>query len=232
MSRPLYAIPILNELHELYPDLLYHPSRFQSGNDVITYIVDRGIRRSFREESLQYHRRVEQQAVQAQVQQQPNSFDEFNAIVYGIAPRIYPSASGATTSGATTSGATTSAATTSVATGSAATGSIAPVSNEFIPLLASPIDQLLSYFIRESMDDHSAVPSSLRPTEDQLREHTTVQTLTEHPEADCAICQDAMVIGQTTRRLPCQHTFHLSCVDAWFSSRPTCPTCRHDVRLE
>jgi hypothetical protein len=41
-----------------------------------------------------------------------------------------------------------------------------------------------------------------------------------------------MVVGQVTRRLHCQHTFHLSCVDAWFSSRPTCPTCRHDVRIE
>jgi len=224
MSRPLYAIPILNELHELYPDLLYHPSRFQCGNDVITYIVDRGIRRSFREESLQYHRRIAVQAqghaAQAQHQHQvqaPESslIDDFNVVMYGerVAPRIYPSP------------AIVSAANVPVPA--------APVSNEFIPLLASsPIDQLLSYFIRESMDDYSAVPSSLRPTEDQLREHTTVHTLTEHSEANCAICQDAMVVGQVTRRLHCQHTFHLSCVDVWFSSRPTCPTCRHDVRME
>jgi hypothetical protein len=221
MSRPLYAIPILNELHELYPDLLYHPSRFQSGNDVITYIMDRGVRRSFREESLQYHRRMAQQAQQAQqaqAQQQPNRdplhsasiIDEFDIILHGgrVAPRIYPSP---------------------------APDSAASVpANEFIPLLPpSPIDQLLSYFIRESMDDFSmGVPSS-RPSEEQLRERTTVHTLTENSEANCAICQDVMVVGQVTRRLHhCQHTFHLSCVDAWFSSHPTCPTCRHDIRLQ
>lgn len=226
MSRPLYAIPILNELHELYPDLLYHPSRFQCGNDVITYIVDRGIRRSFREESLQYHRRVAQGHAQAQQQAQPSSLiDDFDVVMYGgrVAPRIYPSPAPSVPA--------------------APSVSASSVSNEFIPLLApSPIDQLLSYFIRENMSDLSAVssvssavssvPSSLRPTEDQLLHHTTVQTLTEHPEANCAICQDAMVVGQVTRRLHCQHTFHLSCVDAWFSSRPTCPTCRHDVRIE
>jgi hypothetical protein len=228
MSRPLYAIPILNELHELYPDLLYHPSRFQSGNDVITYIVDRGIRRSFREESLQYHRRVAQQAQQQpqqpqqQAQQQPNHdplhsasiVDEFDIILHGgrVAPRIYPSPASA----------------------SASASASAPA-NEFIPLLPpSPIDQLLSYFIRESMDSDfsiGVIPSPLRPTEEQLRERTTVQTVTEG-EMDCAICQDAMVIGQVTRRLPCQHAFHLSCVDTWFSLRPTCPTCRRDVRME
>uniref|UniRef100_A0A6C0BG34 RING-type domain-containing protein n=1 Tax=viral metagenome TaxID=1070528 RepID=A0A6C0BG34_9ZZZZ len=224
MSRPLYAIPILNELHELYPDLLYHPSRFQSGNDVITYIVDRGIRRSFREESLQYHRRMAQQAQaqqsqQAQQAQQANHdplhnasvIDEFDVILHGgrIAPRIYPSPA-------------------------PDAASAAESANEFIPLLpASPIDQLLSYFIRESMDSDfsiGVIPSPLRPTEEQLRDRTTVQTVTENEE--CAICQDAMVVGQTSRRLPCQHAFHLSCVDTWFSLRPTCPTCRRDVRME
>jgi hypothetical protein len=213
MSRPLYAIPILNELHELYPDLLYHPSRFQSGNDVITYIVDRGIRRSFREESLHYHRRAAQ--AHAQQAQQPSRvnplhsaavIDDFDMILHGgrIAPRIYPSPA----------------------------PDAASAANEFIPLLpTSPIDQLLSYFIRESMDDFSMGASS-RPSEEQLRERTTVHTLTENPEANCAICQDAMVVGQLTRRLHhCQHAFHLSCVDAWFSSHPTCPTCRHDIRL-
>jgi hypothetical protein len=212
MSRPLYAIPILNELHELYPDLLYHPSRFQSGNDVITYIVDRGVRRSFREESLQYHRRVAQaQAQQAQANRDPlhsaSIVDEFDIILHGgrVMPRIYPSP--------------------------APTASASVPANEFIPLLpASPIDQLLSYFIRESMDDFSMGASS-RPSEEQLRERTIIHTLTENSEANCAICQDIMVVGQVTRRLPCQHAFHLSCVDVWFSSHPTCPTCRHDIRL-
>jgi hypothetical protein len=185
---------------------------------VITYIVDRGVRRSFREESLQYHRRVAQaQAQQAQQQQQQANrdplysasiVDEFDIILHGgrVAPRIYPSP--------------------------APTASASVPENEFIPLLPpSPIDQLLSYFIRESMDDFSmSVP--LRPSEEQLRERTTVHTLTENSEANCAICQDIMVVGQVIRRLSCQHAFHLSCVDVWFSSHPTCPTCRHDIRLQ
>lgn len=218
MSHPLYAIPILNELHELYPDLLYHPSRFQSGNDVITYIVERGIRRSFREESLQYHLRTGQAHVQQS--QQPvrvnpshsaSLVDDFDIILHGgrVVPRIYPSPAPAS---------------------APAHAPLNPSANEFISLLPpSPIDQLLSYFIYESMGDVSM--PSLRPSEEQLRERTTVHTLTENSETNCAICQDAMVVGQVTRRLSCQHAFHLSCVDVWFSSRPTCPTCRHDIRL-
>jgi len=225
MSRPLYSIPILNELHELYPDLLYRPSRFLSGNDVITYITERGIRRPFLQES----RRYSQPQPQTQTHTQSIFTDEFDIIMYGgrVAPRIYPSP------------ATVSNASDVTVPNSTTNSAMNPNANEFIPLLApSPIDQLLSYFIRENMIDAnfsmSDIPlQPLRPTENQLREHTTVQTLIENPEANCAICQDAMTVGQTTRRLHhCQHTFHLSCVDAWFSSHPTCPTCRHDIRLE
>lgn len=229
MSRPLYAIPILNELHELYPDLLYHPSRFQCGNDVITYIVDRGIRRSFREESLQYHRRLAQtqaQSVRVNSLHSASRIDDFDMILHGgrIAPRIYPSP--APSPAPAPVPAPVPAANASVS------APLNPSANEFISLLPpSPIDHLLSYFIRESMDGDFSMASPLRPSEEQLQAHTTVHTLTENSEANCAICQDVMVVGQTTRRLSCQHAFHLSCVDAWFSSRPTCPTCRHDVRL-
>ena len=224
MSRPLYAIPILNELHELYPDLLYHPSRFQSGNDVITYIVDRGIIRSFREESLQYHRRTGQAQVEQPIRVNPSHsvsiIDDFDMILHGgrVVPRIYPSPAPASAPAANVP----------------VNAPLNPSANEFISLLPpSPIDQLLSYFIRESIDSDFSMASPLRPSEEQLQAHTTVHTLTENSEANCAICQDIMAIGQVTRCLHhCQHTFHLSCIDVWFSSHPTCPTCRHDIRLQ
>uniref|UniRef100_A0A6C0DNG5 RING-type domain-containing protein n=1 Tax=viral metagenome TaxID=1070528 RepID=A0A6C0DNG5_9ZZZZ len=47
----------------------------------------------------------------------------------------------------------------------------------------------------------------------------------------CTICQDRMFPAETCRRLlPCQHTFHQSCIDQWFEQNVRCPTCRHDIR--
>jgi E3 ubiquitin-protein ligase ATL6/9/15/31/42/55 len=28
----------------------------------------------------------------------------------------------------------------------------------------------------------------------------------------------------------CTHSFHNTCIDTWFATHVTCPTCRHDIR--
>ncbi|CAG0882762.1 unnamed protein product [Cyprideis torosa] len=47
----------------------------------------------------------------------------------------------------------------------------------------------------------------------------------------CAICLDSFVDGVDVRRLPCQHIFHLACVDRWiFEVRHlSCPFCRRTL---
>jgi hypothetical protein len=47
----------------------------------------------------------------------------------------------------------------------------------------------------------------------------------------CAICQDTIAANATVRRLrPCQHSYHIGCIDQWFERSVFCPTCRHDIR--
>jgi hypothetical protein len=50
-----------------------------------------------------------------------------------------------------------------------------------------------------------------------------------HKGQQCAVCFASMT-PRTTRTLPCQHVFHLKCVDRWKRScspgDPTCPMCR------
>ncbi|KAH7283648.1 hypothetical protein KP509_34G017800 [Ceratopteris richardii] len=49
-------------------------------------------------------------------------------------------------------------------------------------------------------------------------------------DSGCPICISSFKDGQKIRVLPmCGHGFHLSCVDAWLSSHPSCPTCRLDL---
>jgi len=38
MAQPLYSIPLLNDLHQWFPDILYNPGRFQTVQDLLEYI--------------------------------------------------------------------------------------------------------------------------------------------------------------------------------------------------
>ncbi|WOL05910.1 hypothetical protein Cni_G14641 [Canna indica] len=47
----------------------------------------------------------------------------------------------------------------------------------------------------------------------------------------CAICLEDYKDGESLRVLPCQHDFHLVCVDSWLTKWGTfCPICKHDMR--
>mmetsp|Transcript_611 Transcript_611/g.1825 ORF Transcript_611/g.1825 Transcript_611/m.1825 type:complete len:424 (+) Transcript_611:1632-2903(+) len=42
----------------------------------------------------------------------------------------------------------------------------------------------------------------------------------------CAVCLCAYEEGEMMRRLPCNHEFHMKCIDQWLTQRTTCPMCR------
>ncbi|GAV65845.1 zf-RING_2 domain-containing protein [Cephalotus follicularis] len=45
--------------------------------------------------------------------------------------------------------------------------------------------------------------------------------------SDCAICLTEFVAGDEIRVLPqCGHVFHVACIDTWFGSHSSCPSCR------
>ncbi|KAG0313072.1 hypothetical protein BGZ97_010567 [Linnemannia gamsii] len=48
-------------------------------------------------------------------------------------------------------------------------------------------------------------------------------------EATCAICLGDYKPDETIRFLPCQHHFHLECVDQWLATDKSCPLCKHDI---
>jgi len=44
----------------------------------------------------------------------------------------------------------------------------------------------------------------------------------------CIICREEM-LAPSTKKLPCGHIFHKTCLRSWFQRQQTCPTCRLDV---
>ncbi|ESQ55707.1 hypothetical protein EUTSA_v10026467mg [Eutrema salsugineum] len=49
-------------------------------------------------------------------------------------------------------------------------------------------------------------------------------------EAECIICLSEFEDGDTLRVLDrCKHGFHIHCIQQWFSSNPSCPTCRTNI---
>lgn len=46
--------------------------------------------------------------------------------------------------------------------------------------------------------------------------------------AVCIVCRDQMHVGDT-KKLPCGHCLHLSCVQRWVVQKLTCPMCQYDL---
>lgn len=49
---------------------------------------------------------------------------------------------------------------------------------------------------------------------------------------ECTICLGEFLDGERVRVLPpCNHSFHMSCIDTWLLSHSSCPNCRHELHV-
>jgi hypothetical protein len=76
----------------------------------------------------------------------------------------------------------------------------------------------------------------IRPTGEEIEAASEIlQESAIHQDVICTICQEHGVSPTATpvtwRRLRgCQHLFHRGCIDRWFSRNSHCPVCRSDIR--
>jgi hypothetical protein len=106
--------------------------------------------------------------------------------------------------------------------------------SEFIPLSNISVSAIFNQIMQD------ALPANLHelledvpviPTEDDLRNNTSVSRLEEDIDDNCAICQDPLLTNHDVRTINhCEHMFHKQCIDTWFGRHIHCPCCRHDVR--
>lgn len=248
-----YTIPILNDLHELYPDILYNPSRFQTGEDIINYVVERGVHHPYEQEYAQY------QALHAQHEEREEQAPAVPAAPAAPAIQALPAAPAIPASPVARAAPVARVeqpqepASRQVVRNTRLSARelnedweremygavvwrpwhdpnyVAPLS---VPdTQTSAMVRLLTSLVDDGIMSGQRYSNPLRPTADQLRRSTTIRTLTENAEDLCHICHDGMLNGQSVRTIRhCNHMFHQLCIDTWFSTRPTCPACRHDVR--
>nr|XP_039257241.1 E3 ubiquitin-protein ligase RNF126-B-like [Styela clava] len=60
---------------------------------------------------------------------------------------------------------------------------------------------------------------------------STVTISKEHVDAnkDCSVCMESFVKDDKAKRLPCEHMFHIKCIDQWLKLHNTCPICRTNI---
>lgn len=98
-------------------------------------------------------------------------------------------------------------------------------------------------FIRRNglrQDIIDTLPLKKYSSESAASENSTPSSMTEGQSVDemnynyddencCPICLVEYEEGDEIRRLPCNHEFHKSCVDAWLGNNASCPSCRHSL---
>jgi hypothetical protein len=229
MSTP-YSISLLNDLHNHFPDLLYQPQRFQSVPDVLQYVISVANRNPYERESATYATHATHATRTASVPPTANatattqrvpvrsSDHTANAFYQLLHGNRLPESEITFSSRSSRPSSSRAFLGGNWMGGDSATDT----------LLTSLIGQI---FEAPSLQNFLDQPVTVHPTEEQINQHTITTTAMRTMDDNCAICQDPIEIGQRMRILNyCTHSFHATCIDTWFTTHVTCPTCRHDIR--
>lgn len=80
------------------------------------------------------------------------------------------------------------------------------------------------------LDDHedeSRFPYSIRTIE--ISSSMLCSSSSDDSSLPCAICREDFVVGESARKLPCNHLYHCDCIIPWLTSHNSCPLCRFEI---
>lgn len=204
-----YHIPLLRDLHDHFPDLLYRPERFRTVSDVLQYVIRVANQSPYRRGRQQFMNSFPEPPVRSP------SFMPFPSPTVPSAPLApaAPSAPPAVPS-------VLSHMVFDIFSGDGDRNVPSTMDPQLIQFLGSLFQNI------EAPIGSSAGSTGLTP--DIIARSTHLQSAEQTQEDQCAICQDHMTEGQSLRTiLHCHHVFHQTCIDVWFQTHATCPTCRH-----
>ena len=247
-----YHIPLLNDLHNCFPEILYNPQRFQTVQDLLHYIIQVANQNPYERGRERY------------VQQRQSVSNQFNAGVRLSQPvsrstqatqamqATQPTQSSRFAQAARTADAARLAHSPQATQASIA--SIAPFSYLFnmmnppaethnhVRVSMNAQDTILSSLLSQLLEPDVSLSSvrmqsflnqnvAVHPTDEQIAENTTFRIASGVEDTNCTICLDPIEEDQQLCCLNhCQHKFHQDCILTWFQNNVRCPTCRHDIR--
>jgi hypothetical protein len=243
MAQPyeiVYNSALLDDLHNFFPAILYEPTQFTSLSEMLRYIQTQMNDRFniFNRAQRQYQ---SQHGIQPQ---QP----QLTTIPPPLGPTPSPFQRPRVAFGMTTETIdltplfTTNLRRQTTGGGLGARlpgGDLEDIATEFqIPTMLGGaaggvgiLDQLANLLTR------AAEPVVIAPTAQQIERATTIRVPSSTEEDNttaCAICQDPLYDELLIRPLReithCEHTFHQTCIDRWFTRNVRCPVCRFDIR--
>ncbi|KAG7550212.1 Zinc finger RING-type [Arabidopsis thaliana x Arabidopsis arenosa] len=77
-----------------------------------------------------------------------------------------------------------------------------------------------------------ALSRSLKQSTYQETDETGSISLNKEDDIKCSICQEEYVDGDEVGTMPCQHMYHVSCVQQWLRMKNWCPICKTSAEEE
>ncbi|CAF1787676.1 unnamed protein product [Brassica napus] len=71
-----------------------------------------------------------------------------------------------------------------------------------------------------------ALSRSLKKSIYQETDETGAISLDKDDDIKCSICQEEYVDGDEVGTMPCEHMYHVSCVQQWLRMKNWCPICK------
>lgn len=81
--------------------------------------------------------------------------------------------------------------------------------------------------LMEQSENGQKKPASTSAVE-QLKVDTINQKEVEE-KTECCICREEFVLDTKVKLMPCDHKFHIDCLDPWLKLKNSCPVCRHEL---
>ncbi|KAK4544530.1 hypothetical protein LTR36_004102 [Oleoguttula mirabilis] len=91
------------------------------------------------------------------------------------------------------------------------------------------MDRVITRMMEENQTGHAPGPASEAAIRALPTRPIEAKDLADNGKAECTICMDEVLIGNSVTVLPCSHWFHDDCITAWLSEHDTCPHCRQGI---
>ena len=212
----IYGVPLLDDIHNYFPALLYDHSRFTTLTHVFHYIRSQMSTRFnlYSHGAQQYHQQTNPFSF-------PSSQEQIRRST--VTPTVFASFGMPRTPMEETS---------FFGSPQSDTESLL-AANLLLSLIGGNVLSPRQGSSLRTPTQSPLTPVIVRPSAQVIQTNTELLNGSQTPpNSTCSVCQDSIVNTDSCRKLiACGHIYHRSCIDQWFDRSVFCPTCRHDIRI-